>query len=585
MNSEISAGLEQLQALQRQGRFDEAGQALQRLLARFPQEPALHRAMAMLAQHAGRPQQALASILEAVRMAPDSSRLQLESGQLLAANGDTASACEAFSRAVALQPDLLEGWLLLGMTLYGAQRDAEALPALRRAHRLAPEHADALRALAEVEFALEHYEQALPRFERLLASMPSDPQLRLRLGRCHARTGAPERARALYRDMLQQAPQGAELWAALGQAEEELGDAASAGRAYAQAHALRPGWADPIGGLLMLDRAGASAELLVAATAMAASAATPEAERAYLHYALGKVHDARGAYADAMRHWREANRLRRARTGPLDRDALRQRVDDAKAAFTPELFASLRGMGLADPRPLFIVGMPRSGTTLVEQVIATHPQAHGAGELTALAQIADSLPASGVRWPQDAARLDAATLRRHAERYLATATRGTAATALRIGDKQPYNFFHVGLAGLLFPQARVVWCRRDPRDIALSIYAENFAMEAGYATDFGDIAYLVDAQEALMRHWQQVAALPILEVDYERLVADFEAEARRIVEFAGLAWDIACLQFHANPRAVQTPSRWQVRQPVHGRSVGRWRNYAAWLPPADGDGQ
>jgi hypothetical protein len=270
--------------------------------------------------------------------------------------------------------------------------------------------------------------------------------------------------------------------------------------------------------------------------------------------------------------------VRRSQVGALDRPQLRQRVDEALAAFTGPLVATLRAAGSAHERPIFVVGMPRSGTTLVEQIIATHPDAHGAGELTGLVRIASSLSGDALRWPRDAARLPAAMLQHAAADYLAVATRGAGASAIRIVDKQPYNFFHVGLAALLFPHARVIWCRRDPRDISLSIYSENFSAEAAYAADFGDIACLIEAQEQLMRHWEQVTPLPILEVEYERLVTAIEAESRRIIAFAGLPWDDACLQFHSNPRAVQTPSRWQVRQPVHARSVGRWRNYAQWLP-------
>ena len=154
--------------------------------------------------------------------------------------------------------------------------------------------------------------------------------------------------------------------------------------------------------------------------------------------------------------------------------------------------------------------------------------------------------------------------------------------AARVVDKQPYNFLHVGLLAMLFADARIIWCRRDPRDIALSIFSESFAPASTFATDLDDIRFVIEDQERLMRHWQAVSPLPILEMPYEAVVADAEGHARRLIEFAGLPWDDACLAFHDSKRPVQTLSRWQVRQPVHNRSVGRWRNYPQWFGETQG---
>lgn len=226
---------------------------------------------------------------------------------------------------------------------------------------------------------------------------------------------------------------------------------------------------------------------------------------------------------------------------------------------------------------MFIVGMPRSGTTLVEQILSAHPQVHGCGERAGIAQIAGEIARiPQLRWPADAALLDPAWCRQRAAAYLEGA--GDACAA-RVVDKQPYNFLHVGLLGLLFARARIVWCRRDPRDIALSIYSESLSPASAFATDLDDIRLVIEGQERLMRHWQAVSALPILEVAYEDVVADVETSARRLVAFSGLDWDDVCLSFHLSARPVQTLSRWQVRQPMHARSVGRWRHYPQWFKP------
>lgn len=574
----VAEALEQIYALQAQSRDAEVEQRLDALAAAMPHEPAVHRTAAFVAQRAGRMDAAITSMRMAVELAPDSGQLRLELGQVLAASGRMEHALPAFEEAVRLEPGLVEGWWLLGMGHYNAGHEEAAAGALRRALALAPGRIEIQRGLAEIEFALEHFAEALPLFAGLHSRAPADPAISLRYGQCLARTGAPARALDVYAKALRSSPMSADLWQAQALAHEDAGDAEAARECYARAHALRPDWADPVGGLLMLGRGNADEAVMQQALDLLTGGTLPQAQREYLHYAVGKVHDARGEHSQAMSHWQSANGLRRARTGDFDLAALQNRVEEAMSSFDRALFESLRPGGSEDPRPVFVVGMPRSGTTLVEQILATHPQAHGCGELVDIVAIASSIPTdTGLRWPQEAARLEASSLRTYANRYLAVASRGLMSPVERLVDKQPYNFFHVGLIALLFPRARILWCRRDPRDTALSIYSESFSPASNFATDLDDIRHLIHAHEALMSHWQRVVPLPIMEVRYESLVTDFDRQARRLVEFVGLWWDETCLQFHSNDRAVQTPSRWQVRQPVHSRSVDRWRHHAEWF--------
>lgn len=579
----VAAALPRLYDLLRQSRLLEAELALAALLRDAPQVPAVHRARAAVAQSAGRIDQAVDAMRTAVALAPEDAALQLELGQVLGAAGRIDEAIAAFRGAAAAKPDLVDAWYLLGMTLYGARRDADALPALQRALALAPTHPQLMRAVAETEYALEHHAEALALYERL-ATTPeaTDAALCLRLSQCRRRLGAPADALAVVQAAVARFPDDAPLWLELGWVQEDLGDAAQAQQAYARAHALRPDWGDPIGAAIALARGAAPEDLVRRAEAMADAAAVPEPQRAYLHHVLGKRSDSLGEYAVAARHWTEANRLRRAQDGGFERETFAAQIDAAIATFTPELLRSLHAKAVRDERPLFVVGMPRSGTTLVEQILSAHPQGHGCGELTGIVGIAHEISAgipaqTGLRWPRDAAQVDGAWLRERAQAYLSVALRGAPADVRRLVDKQPYNFLHVGLIAMLFADARIVWCRRDPRDIALSIFSESFAPSATYATDRDDIAFVIAQQERLMRHWQAVSPLPILEFEYERVVADTEAQIRRLVDFAGLPWDARCLDFHASGRSVQTLSRWQVRQPMHARSVGRWRHYLEWF--------
>ena len=581
--------LERVYDYLRQSRLLEAEQALASLLQQAPRDPALHRAHAVLAQSAGRIDQALHAMRTAAALAPDAVPLLMEFGQFLASNGHADEAVDTFRRVTALQPASPEAWYFLGMALYTARRDADALPAFQQAHALAPAQPQIMRALAETEYALEHHAEALALYERLVVpGQMIDAGLFLRLSQCRRRTGAPAHALDTVREGLQRFADDALLWLELGWVQEDLGDAAQAQDAYARAHALRPDWGDPIGSAIALARAAAPEHLVHAAETMLAADAIPGQQKAYLHHILGKRSDSLGEFADAAEHWSAANRLRRQQDGAFDRDVFTAQIDAAIAVFTPELLRTFQSAALRDERPLFVVGMPRSGTTLVEQVLAAHPQVHGCGELTGIVSIADgllatSMRASGsaaenaLRWPRNAATLETAWLHERAGRYLDMAMQGAPADARRLVDKQPYNFLHVGLIAMLFADARIVWCRRDPRDIALSIFSENFARSATYSTDLDDIAFTIAQQQRLMRHWQSVSPLPMLEVQYETMVTDTEAQIRRLIDFAGLPWDERCLDFHNSGRSVQTLSRWQVRQPMHTKSVGRWRNYPQWF--------
>lgn len=575
----LANSLAQVYALLQQSRLLEAEQALTLLAQQAPQAPALHRARAVAAQMGGRVDAAIDAMRTAVELAPDAAALRVELGQLLASAVRIDEAILAFQQATALQPGLVEAWYFMGMTLYGARRDAEALPALARADALAPDQPQILRAYAETEYGLEHHAEALALYERIAASgHADDPGLPLRLSQCRRRLGEPQAALTVASAALERFSDDAPLWMELGWVAEDLGDAAKAQDAYARAHALRPAWGDPLAAAIALLRTKAPDDLVRDAEALLAQAKISEHEQAYLHYVLGKRDDAGGDYAAAARHWSAANVLRRRLDGKFDREEYSAKIDVAIETFTLALLQSRHADALHDERSVFVLGMPRSGTTLVEQILAAHPQVHGCGELTGIVAIAqDAFESTGLRWPQDASGFDAAWLRGRAADYLQIAAKPAPDGTKRLVDKQPYNFLHIGLLAMLFADARIVWCRRDARDVALSIFSESFSPLSSYATDLDDIRFFIEGQERLMRHWQSVSPLPILEVHYEDVVADTEAQARRLVDFAGLPWNAACLEFHRSGRSVQTLSRWQVRQPVHSRSVGRWRNYPQWF--------
>jgi len=429
-----------------------------------------------------------------------------------------------------------------------------------------------------VDPARTAFDRRLEELRRRTQETPRSPGPWLALGQLLASEGADEEVLDVYRRGLEAIPDSADLRYGYGRALEDAGDRPRARECYEDLVAGFPDAPRPLASLLGLLRGEAGEALVATASALLRSTAIGDEDRAALGYSLGKVHDARSDFDEAMACWRLANEARRKARGGLDLRVFRTLLDDLRCNFTAAAFQpgtpSDDGPATGDEEELvFVLGMPRSGTTLVEQILAAHPEVHGCGELTTMPSIVGRLPAQG-----RTSRLAQDTRGALAAEYLAASRRHAPASATRRVDKQPLNFLYLGQIALLFPAARIVGCRRDPRDIAISVYGEDFSPESTYATDLGEILGFADVQERLMAHWRQVIPNPLHEVRYEDLVRDPEAGTRGLVDFLDLPWDPACLGFHDAARSVGTPSRWQVRQPVHARSVGRWTNYARWFP-------
>jgi tetratricopeptide (TPR) repeat protein len=421
------------------------------------------------------------------------------------------------------------------------------------------------------------FDDAVECFERASHHDPQLAMARSRLAEQLSQAGAVKRAETLFRQSVGLDPSHARGWFGLGRTLEDVGDADNALACYEQVLARQPSHALALGHHLALVKADAPTVLERAST-MLVDAAVAAESKAVIGYGLTKYHDRRQQWRAAASAGLVANAARTQASGAFDRVALAQRVDAIIATFDREFFAARKRFGVGADQPIFIVGLPRSGTTLTEQIIAAHPLLHGAGELPDLARLAlrtiddDELP-----W-QAAQKLEQSNSRELAQTYLRALRDGAPKQRLRISDKSPLNFFHLAFAALLVPNARVIHCVRDARDNALSIWMENFNPEQRYATDFDDLAFYRAQYERLMAHWRAHLPLPILELRYEDTVSDQEGQTRRLLDFLDVPWDPACLNFHQSERAVQTPSRWQVRQPVYKKSVERWRAYAEFLP-------
>lgn len=301
-------------------------------------------------------------------------------------------------------------------------------------------------------------------------------------------------------------------------------------------------------------------------------------DRIQLHHAAGKIYMDLQRSDQAFSHFAKAKALTTPR---FNLAQYRECIDALISLFTPEFFAARHRLGHESSRPIFILGMPRSGTTLTEQIVSSHPDVFGAGELGAMTSIAASLGFADGPMPsycEQIKALDRKGALALAEKYLSDLA-WRAGAVPRVTDKMPHNFEHLGLIALLFPNARIVHCSRDPLDNSVSCFTNRFSESHGYNTDLATLGLYYREYHRLMAHWRCALPVEIFELRYEELIADTENVSRRLMQFLGLEWHPACLEFQKNERSVITISRWQVRQPVYATSIGKWKQFEPWLGP------
>lgn len=544
-----------------------------------PDDPDAHRYLGHVLLLLGEHEQAQTIATRATELAPQDPRTWSDLGRVLVLARKVRDAITCFEQAVALAPDYADGWHNLGLALKQTGQPEGAFEAVKQALLIDPTRADSYIALGNLLVEHEQLDEALVCFERAVAHDPQPSRAQARLAQELSQRGDVEQAQALLQRSIALDPNDVDNWVDLGRTLEDRGQAETALSCYRTVLRKQPGHAFVLGQYLALVKGDEGLEWLEQVEQVLDRPGDAKEGKALIGYGLAKFYDRRGSYKESAHAAIRANAARRSVTGPLNREGLRTRIDAIMAAYTPEFFSERRHMGLGTDQPVFIVGLPRSGTTLTEQILVAHPFMHGAGELPDLARLARHVVAEHDAAPwQAAVQLEEMISRGLAHDYLSALRRQAPPDCPRISDKQPLNFFHLAFAALLFPNARVIHCRRDARDNALSIWMENFNPDQRYATDFDDLAFFISQERRLMAHWSTALPLKILDVQYEDVVADLEGQARRLIAFLGAPWDERCLNFHQHDRAVQTPSRWQVRQPIYSRSVGRWKSYAPYLP-------
>jgi tetratricopeptide (TPR) repeat protein len=454
--------------------------------------------------------------------------------------GNYEDAEAQFRRAIGIKESYADAQCNLGTLLRSTGRVLEAEMPLRRALKLKPNYLEAQISLGFNLLVLDRLSDARAVLERALKTAPRNVDALTAMGEVVTREGRFAEAEALYRRALEADPKAGGAWVGLaGLRKMTSGDS----------------------------------DWLKGAEGSLVSGLAPVGEAA-IRFAIGKYYDDTQQFPRAFRSYERANTLWRVAARPYYREARKQLIDDLIRVYTREALSGAKTGASSSTLPVFVVGMPRAGTSLVEQIIASHPSARGAGELQFWAVAFRKHEAALRQKPPDTA-----LSRRLAEEYLRVLERHRA-DAIRVVDKSPFNFDYLGLFHCVFPNARMIYVRRDPIDVCLSCYFQPFAPNLNFTMDLSDLAHYYREHVRMMAHWR--AVLPsgtLLEIPYEQLVADQEAWTRKILEFLELDWDERCLQFHETVRPVGTASVWQVRQRIYQSSVGRWRNYEKFIGP------
>jgi tetratricopeptide (TPR) repeat protein len=602
-------------ALRRCGDAAAAKVVLEPLAGAQPGSAQTHHELGMSLASLGEGEAAISWLRRAVSIRRDIPEAWRAIGDLLSVQGDNAGADRAYAEQIrasvtdptvlaaadalcddrlAVAERLLRDHLKANPTDVAAMRllaetgtrlgrfaDAENL--LTRCLELAPSFTGARYNLAIVLYRQQRAQDALGHLERLLADDPTEPAYRNLRAACLGLVGDYDAAIEIYRALLVERPAQPRIWLSFGHALRTAGRLDEAIAAYDRCVEMAPGMGEVYWSFANLKTVPFTAQRESAMREQLARGDLADDDRLHLHYALGKALEDRGDYARSFEHYAEGARLRRAAM-PYDADAAHDAMLRARELFTADFFAARAGAGSPAPDPIFIVGLPRSGSTLIEQILASHSAVEGTMELPDITTLARGLGKSGSktaegRYPNLLGELERPALAALGEAYLAGARVHRKLGRPFFIDKMPNNFHHIGLIQLILPNARVIDARRGAMAACFSAFKQHFARGQGFSYDLNDLGRYYRDYVEVMDHYDSVLPDRIHRVHYEELVDNTEWEIRRLLDYCGLAFETACLNFYQNDRAVRTASSEQVRRPIFREGLDQWRKFEPWLGP------
>jgi len=595
---------------QQAGRNDMAQALCQQLLQQAPgYAPAWH-LLGLIASDSNHLSDAEKLFNEAIALDPQNPAYYKALADTFGAQGEGRHAVQAYRQALDLNNDYFEVHANLGNILLDVGRVDEALHHYQEAVRLRPDIAalhdnlgNALRISGDPESALVCHEEALRLNPNLLYAY-------INMGSALNELGRPEEAVNLFKQALQSAPNLPEAHYNLGNSLSDQNNLQSALTHYREAARLRPGFLEAVFGefsVLMQQGDQGEARKCIEPYAdlrdqhssiafafsrlvqndeqrrtsindikSALKRGAPSAEEfRKLHFRMGDLCDAVQLYDEAFEHYQKGNQLK---PHPFHRDQYRWFVDQIISSFYPDGLQLLPRATNDSELPVFIVGMPRVGKTLIEQILASHPRVTGAGELPDIGQIASKIgQQTGKQFPSAIERVSADQLTIQADKYLAKRQQELFPDTIRTTDTMPGNIHYLGLINRLFPHARIIHCLRDPADTCLECYFKDFGARHPYANNLVDLGFRYSHYRRLANHWKEIG-LPMLEVHYEELVQNPEETSRRLIDYLGLEWDPQCLQFHISGSS-RTKDNQEFLEPINSSAVGRWRHYEQQLQP------
>lgn len=598
----------------------EGGSALEVLAPLADEQPGaahVHYELGLARAQVGQLDEAIAALREALRLKPDLAQAWLALADRLRESGDDAGAATAhaaYLRHSARDPRLLQAadalaqnrleeaderlsaWLEQRPTDVAAMRMQaelrvrlgrldEAIALLERCVALAPGFREARYHFALVLHRDQQAERALAELDRLLAEEPGHPGYQTLMAAVLCRLGEYAAGIALYEAIVSRYPGNPQVWMSLGHALKTEGRTAEAITAYRRSIALKPSFGEPWWSLANLKTFRFEDADIAAMQAQLARTDLGTEDRLHFAFALGKAQEDRKAYADSFAHYAEGNRLRLEML-PYRAGDTTLRVDRARALFTPSFLAARAGCGDPAPDPIFIVGLPRSGSTLIEQILSSHSQVEGTMELPEVIAMTKALrrsaeAAGGHSYHDALATLDPAELQALGQQYLERTRVQRKSGAPFFIDKMPNNWLHVGLIHLMLPNARIIDARRHPLACCFSGFKQHFARGQGFSYSLEDLGRYYRDYVVMMAHFDKVLPGRVHRVIYERMVDDTEGEVRRLLDYCGLPFEEACLRFYENDRPVRTASSEQVRRPIYREGVDQWRHYADFLGPLE----
>lgn len=562
------------------GAFQEAVDYISRALSARHDFPKAHNNMGAALFQLRRFEDAIASFRTALDLDPETNGAHHNIGNAYKELNCPEQARDNYEKALLRNPEDPGTHFNLGEVLWRLGELQEALAHYREVTSRQPGFLPAHQLLGELLCELERPEEAVSSFRQALSVAPRSAEIHNNLGVAYKMMGDLEQAIDCYRQSLELDPGDAKGYGNLGNTQMALGLRGDAEASFRKATRLDPDYAEAHRFLAHIRKHKEYDEDIRAMEAAFDKVGVSDRQRMHLAFGLGTAFENLQDYDKAFHYLATGNAIKRKEFQYATEEHGRYFQDIARL-FDPALFAARHGTGSADETPIFILGVPRSGTTLVEQILASHPQVHGAGEIGTLSEVARKWlgEIDGVPFPHSIHEADAGVFRRVGEDYLRE-LRTHSSGARFIVNKSTGNHVYAGLIKLALPNATIVHCNRNPADNGLSLFRTLFTKEGHhYAYDLAEIGRYFPVYTALMDHWRAVLPGVIFDVDYEGLIADQEATTRALLEFCGLDWDDACLDFHKSKRPVHTASVAQVRKPIYADSIESWRRYEKHLSP------